>query len=102
MIFGIAKAIAREHSAIDNYDVLLVDLAEVPVMGVTSSLAIENAIKEALNVGREVMVVGATGKVKLRLEKLGIAGLIPEAHWIGDRLTALKEGLAIVWERQRL
>ncbi|MGF1590859.1 MAG: SulP family inorganic anion transporter [Pleurocapsa sp.] len=102
MIFGVAKAIAREHSAIDNYDVLLVDLAEVPVMGVTSSLAIENAIKEALDVGREVIVVGATGKVKRRLEKLGIAGLIPEAHWIGDRLIALKEGLAIVRERQRI
>lgn len=38
MIFGIAKAIAREHSAIDNYDVLLVDLGEVPVLGVTSSI----------------------------------------------------------------
>ncbi len=102
MIFGVAKAIAREHSVIDNYDVLLVDLAEVPVMGVTSSLAIENAIKEALDVGRGVIVVGATGKVKRRLEKLGIAGLIPEAHWIGDRLSALKEGLAIVQERQRI
>jgi SulP family sulfate permease len=102
MIFGVAKAIAREHSAIDNYDVLLVDLAEVPVMAVTSSLAIENAIKEALDVGREVIVVGATGKIKRRLEKLGIAGLIPEAHWLGDRLTALKEGLAIVQKRQRI
>lgn len=102
MIFGVAKAIAREHSAIDNYSVLLVDLAEVPVMAVTSSLAIENAIKEALDVGREVIVVGATGKIKRRLEKLGIAGLIPEAHWLGDRLTALKEGLAIVQERQKI
>lgn len=44
MIFGVAKAIPREHSAIANYDVLIVDLGEVPILGVTSSLVIENAI----------------------------------------------------------
>lgn len=96
MIFGVAKAIAREHSAIGHYDVLIVDLSEVPVLGVTSSLAIENAIQEAIDAERDVVVVGATGKVKRRLEKLGIAGLIPGEHWMGDRITALKQGLRIV------
>ncbi|MEG3901593.1 SulP family inorganic anion transporter [Microcoleus sp. B4-C5] len=100
MIFGVAKAIAREHSAIANYDVLIVDLGEVPMLGVTSSLAIENAIKEAIEAGRQVIVLGATGKVKRRLEKLGIAGLIPGHHWMGDRLSALQEGLAMVREKQ--
>lgn len=100
MIFGVAKAISREHSAIANYDVLIVDLGEVPILGVTSSLAIENAIQEAIDAGRDVIVVGATGKVKRRLETLGIAGLIPGQHWMGDRLTALQEGLALVREKQ--
>lgn len=100
MIFGVAKAISREHSAIPYYDVLIVDLSEVPVLGVTSSLAIENAIHEALDEGRQAIVVGATGKVKARLEKLGIAGLIPDRYWIDDRLTALQEGFALVQERQ--
>ncbi|MEQ8970686.1 MAG: SulP family inorganic anion transporter [Coleofasciculus sp. C1-SOL-03] len=100
MIFGVAKAISREHNAIANYDVLIVDLGEVPILGVTSSLAIENAIQEAIDEGRDVIVVGATGKIKSRLEKLGIAGLIPGHHWMGDRLTALQEGLAIVREKQ--
>ncbi|MEB3228768.1 MAG: SulP family inorganic anion transporter [Synechocystis sp.] len=100
MIFGVAKAIAREHSAIDNYDVLLVDLSEVPKIGVTSSLAIENAIKEALDAGRAVIVVGATGRVRTRLEKLGIAGLIPEEHWMDDRLNALQTGLSIIRQKQ--
>jgi len=102
MIFGVAKAIAREHRAIDSYDVLIVDLSEVPVLGVTSSLSIENAIQEALNAGREVMIVGATGNVKNRLENLGIAGLIPDAYWMQDRLAALKEGLAIVQSEEKM
>jgi len=100
MIFGVAKAISREHGAIKNYDVLIVDLGEVPVLGVTSSLAIENAIQEAIDEGREVIVVGATGKVKRRLEKLGIQGLIPENHWMDERLNALKEGFVIVRGKQ--
>ncbi len=100
MIFGVAKAISREHGAIKNYDVLIVDLAEVPFLGVTSSLAIENAIQEAIDEGREVIVVGATGKVKRRLEKLGIQGLIPEHHWMDNRLNALKEGFALVNGRE--
>ena len=100
MIFGVAKAISREHGAIGSYDVLIVDLSEVPILGVTSSLAIENAIQEAIDDGRDVIVVGATGKVKRRLEKLGIAGLIPGDRWMGDRLTALKEGLHIVRQKQ--
>ncbi len=102
MIFGVAKAIAREHRAIDSYDVLIVDLSEVPVLGVTSSLSIENAIQEALNAGREVMIVGATGKVKNRLESLGIAGLIRDEYWMQDRLAALKEGLAIVQSEEKM
>ncbi|MEM9136656.1 MAG: SulP family inorganic anion transporter [Cyanobacteria bacterium P01_F01_bin.42] len=96
MIFGVAKAISREHDAIGQYDVLIIDLEEVPVLGVTSSLAIENAIQEATEEGREVIVVGATGKVKNRLEKLGIRRLIPNDHWMDDRLQALNRGLSVV------
>lgn len=100
MIFGVAKAISREHNAISNYDVLIVDLSQVPLLGVTSSLALENAIQEAVDNNHEVFIVGATGKVRSRLEKLGIAGLIPEYHWMSDRLLALQEGLNIVREKQ--
>ncbi|WP_414545825.1 SulP family inorganic anion transporter [Nostoc sp. CCY0012] len=100
MIFGVAKAIEREHRAIANYDVLIVDLSEVPILGVTSSLAIESAIQEVIDAGRDVIIVGATGKVRNRLEKLGIAGLIPGHYWMSDRLTALQTGLAMVREKQ--
>lgn len=99
MIFGVAKAISREHDAIGTYDVLIIDLGEVPVLGVTSSLALENAVQEAVEDDREVIVVGATGKVKSRLEKLGIGSWVPDDHWLGDRLQALNTGLAIVQQQ---
>ena len=100
MIFGVAKAISREHDASGSYDVLIIDLGEVPVLGVTSSLAIENAIQEATEQGREVLVVGATGKVKRRLETLGINKLISNDHWMDDRLKALTTGLSFIQQQQ--
>ncbi|MEA5604429.1 SulP family inorganic anion transporter [Nostoc sp. UHCC 0252] len=96
MIFGVSKAIAREHSAMADSDVLIMDLTDVPILGVTASLAIENAIKDASEQGRHVLVVGATSKVKKRLEKFGISRFVPEHYMFVDRVDALKQAVALV------
>lgn len=96
MIFGVSKAIAREHSAMADSDVLILDLSDVPMLGVTASLAIENAIKDASEQGRQVLIVGATGKVKQRLEKFGISRFVPQHNFFIDRVEALKQAVALV------
>jgi SulP family sulfate permease len=96
MIFGVSKAISREHNAIQDCDVIVFDLSDVPMMGVTASLTIEGAIREACEKGRQVILVGATGKVKKRLESLGVLSLLPPHHLIADRTEALKQAAALV------
>lgn len=96
MIFGVAKAISRQHMAMADHDVLILDLSDVPMIGVTSSLALENAIKEACELGRQVFIVGAAGQIKWRLERLGIFQLIPSDHHLMDRHEALKRALTFV------
>ncbi|NWF59433.1 MAG: SulP family inorganic anion transporter [Fischerella sp.] len=96
MVFGVSKAIAREHNAIKDCDVIIMDLSDVPLLGVTASLAIENAIKEAVEKGRHVFIVGATGKIKRRLEKLGIMQLLPPHHLLMDRKEALQQAVVLV------
>ncbi|MCG6136436.1 MAG: SulP family inorganic anion transporter [Nostoc sp. LLA-1] len=96
MIFGVSKAIAREHSAMADSDVLILDLSDVPMLGVTASLAIENAIQDAYEQGRQILVVGASGKVKRRLEKFGIDKFVPSHHFFMNRSEALKQALALV------
>jgi sulfate permease, SulP family len=91
MIFGVSKAIARQHNAIKDCDVVVMDLSDVPHMGVTASLEIENAIRDALDKGRQLYLVGATGKVQRRLEKLGIFQLIPPHHLFTNRTEALQQ-----------
>ncbi len=96
MIFGVSKAISRQHTILNNYEVMIVDLSEVPHLGVTSSLAIENAIQETVETGRQVFLVGATGSVKRRLEKLGILDIVPSQNLLMDRREALIRSVALV------
>jgi SulP family sulfate permease len=93
MIFGVAKAISREHTAMEDHDVLIVDLQDVPILGVTASLALENAIQEACEHQRPVFVVGATGQTRQRLEKLGLARFVPSDRMVDSRVEALQGAL---------
>ncbi len=94
MIFGVSKAIAREHNAMQDADVLVMDLSDVPLLGVTASLAIENAIQDAFDKGRQVFIVGAAGKIKRRLEKFGILDQLPPENLLMDRTAALRQAIA--------
>jgi SulP family sulfate permease len=61
MIFGVAKAINREHKAIQQCRAVIFDVGSVSHLGVTAALALENAVEEAVENGRDVYVVGAEG-----------------------------------------
>jgi SulP family sulfate permease len=91
MIFGVSKAIARQHNAVGECDVVVMDLSDVPHMGVTASSEVENAIRDAVDKGRLVYIVGAAGKVKQRLEKLGVFQIIPPHHLFTNRTEALQQ-----------
>ena len=91
--FGAAKGISERMMLVRQYKVLLLDIADVPHLGVTASLAIERMVKEAERQQRRVLVTGASGKVKKRLAQFGIENLIDErlealnnaANWINKK-----------------
>ncbi|NER82208.1 MAG: SulP family inorganic anion transporter, partial [Leptolyngbya sp. SIO1D8] len=97
MIFGVAKAIAREHNAIGECDAIVFDLSEVPHLGVTASLTLENAIEEAVEEGRQVFIVGAAGQTKRRLAKLKVFNMVPPDHLYMDRSEALKDAVSSIF-----
>ena len=70
--FGAAKGISERMMLIRNYKVLILDITDVPRLGVTATLAIEDMVQEALNNSRKAYVAGATGRVKDRLAKFGV------------------------------
>ncbi len=97
MIFGVAKAISREHNAIANCDAIVFDLHDVPHLGVTASLALENSIQEAVEKGCHVFIVGAAGQTKRRLAKLKVFNLIPPQNLHMDRIEALKSAVFTIF-----
>lgn len=96
MIFGVAKAISREREAVRNCKALILDLSEVPHLGVTTSLALENAITEAVEGDRAIYIVGAKGQTYKRLTRLGLLDLVPSERFIADRTIALRQALAAI------
>jgi SulP family sulfate permease len=100
MIFGLSKAIAREHNAMKEADALVMDLSDVPLLGVTASLAIENAIRDAHDKGLQVYIVGASEKIQGRLQKLGLFDLVNPEHILSDRTEALRQAVDLVYGKE--
>ena len=97
MIFGVAKAISREHNAIGDCNAIVFDVSDVPHLGVTASLALERAIEEAVEKGRYVYIVGAAGQTKRRLASLKVFELISADHLYMDRAEALQQAVSQVY-----
>ena len=96
MSFGAAKAISRRMSIIEKYDALLLDLTDVPMIGVTAALAIETMVKEALSKKRLVYIVGARGDVSKRLKNLEIIEQLPTQNVALTRLEALHQASSLI------
>ncbi len=90
MIFSVSKAISRQHSSIGDYQVMILDLSDVPMIDVTVGLALENAIKDALEADCQVFLLCPNEQTTIQLEKLNVSALVPEQQWFNSRYEALK------------
>jgi len=89
LFFGVAKAISRQHAVLATHEVLIVDLSDVPSLGVSSSLALEKLILEDLQNKRPVFLVGLTEAVRGRLDKMGILARLPAENITSTRQEAV-------------
>lgn len=96
MSFGAAKAISQQLAMVEHYDILILDLSNVPRLGVTALLAIETMLKDALSRHQEVFLVEASGQVQQRLESSDILRQLPRTHRVSERLMALKQAVEII------
>lgn len=72
--FGAAKGISSRMRLIKKYKALILDLTDVPRVGVTASLAIERIVHEAQSNGQHCMIATANEDVINRLQRAGISG----------------------------
>ncbi|MGQ9837950.1 MAG: SulP family inorganic anion transporter [Cyanobacteriota bacterium] len=91
MIFGVSQAISRQHQAVASCQALVLDLSDVPMLGVSATLSLENAIRDALDQRKQVWIVGAKGRIRQRLENLRLP--IPTERFVESRELALTEAV---------
>ena len=53
-------------------------------------------MKEAIEVGRQVFLVGASGSTENRLQKLKLTDRLPTENITSDRITALRLAVASI------
>ena len=96
MIFSVSKAISRQHASIADYDVMILDLSDVPMIDVTVGIALENAIKDAKDAHCEVFLLCPNEGTRERLEKFQMMNLIPKENDCSSREKALQAALAYI------
>jgi SulP family sulfate permease len=94
LIFGSAKALTRQQNDLADARSLVVDLTDVPHLGVTTALALEGVIHEAVDHGCRVYLAGVKNQPRTRLENLDVDKLVPTGNWIDKRVDALKRAVA--------
>jgi SulP family sulfate permease len=93
MIFSVSKAISRQHNHIAEYESMIIDLTDVPMIDVTVGLAIENAIKDAYEAQCEVFLLCPNEQTKIQLEKLHVIDLVSQEHLFAFRYEALQHAV---------
>ena len=107
MSFGAAKSISRRLTFVKNYQALVLDLGEVPTIGVTAALAIESIVQDSVKRDRTVWIVVKPGQVKSRLQTLDLQRFVkqrkrtegtspPAIHLVENRYQALEAALALI------
>ncbi len=76
MSFGAAKSISRRMALVQEYKILVLDLSDVPTIGITAALAIESIVQDSLKRGRDVLIVTNPGQVQERIEQLDLHNLV--------------------------
>ena len=94
--FGAAKGMIKRVSVFENYDVLVIDMTEVPVIDYSAARALDTIIEDAIACNREVMLVGVRSAVSKILKKYKVLDRIHSDYMFVKRIGALREALKYI------
>jgi SulP family sulfate permease len=97
MSYGAARTIAFHMGR--SHEVIILDLSQVPLIGVTASLTIEKEVKAARQQRhRQIYIVGAQGQVADRLRRFKVHNALPASHFLPTCYRALTLALETLGE----
>jgi len=89
MSFSSAKSLVRNHSMVTDYQVMVLDLSDVPCIDFTTSRALEDIITDTINAGQHIILVGACTDVHNMLKQQEVLQYIDADNIHEKRIDAL-------------
>lgn len=93
--FGAAKTLTKRIALFPDYQTLILDLTDVPTIGITATLAIETIVKDAFSHNRYVWIVVSPGPVQARIAKLKLERL-KHVSFAYERSQAMEGALSVL------
>lgn len=98
--FGAANELTRRFANVGVYEVLIVDLLDVPRVDGSAALALEEVMQRAAEEHKHVIIVGMTFAVARLLGRLGALRNVRESQRFEDRATAVRA--AVEWLQREI
>jgi SulP family sulfate permease len=89
MSFGAAKELTRRIGITGSFDVVLIDLHDVPKVDGSAALALEEIVDQAVSAEKDVLMVGLSAPVARLLGKMGMLDHFKETTRFATRREAL-------------
>lgn len=94
--FGAANELLRKFSATGSYEILIIDLLDVPKVDGSAALALEEVIQQATEQHKTVFIVGLTYHVTRLMGRMGCLDLVREAQRFASRPDAVRAAVALL------
>jgi SulP family sulfate permease len=94
--FGAATEMTRRSTGVSGYDVLVVDLLDVPHLDGSAALAMEEIFQRAAAAGQEIIIVGLNFAVARLLAQIGALDEVRETGRFATRREAVSAAHTIV------
>ena len=94
--FGVAKGMSRQLAALDQFEALVLDLTDVPLMDSSASFTLENVILQARDHGKQVFLCGIHPNVLRVFRRIGLLELLPRPNRTVSRRQALRRAAAAI------
>jgi SulP family sulfate permease len=94
--FGAANELLRKFAATGSYEVLIIDLLDVPKVDGSAALALEEVIQQATDANKAVFIVGLTYPVARLMGRMGCLDRVRETERFEARPEAARAAVKLL------
>jgi SulP family sulfate permease len=96
--FGAANEMVRKFTTLGSYDLLIIDLLDVPKIDGSAALALEEVIQQATSAQKRVLLVGLTYPVARLMSRMGCLEQVRETERFESRAEAVRAAVDLLNE----